>query len=63
MTKSSCFRWTNKFQVEEGNGDMGRALITEEKAFDLRPLRDPSQGRIVLHLAGWDSPLEYVYPQ
>ena len=46
----------------EGNGDMGRALITEEKAFDIRPLRDPSQGRIVLHLAGWDSPLEYVYP-
>lgn len=47
----------------EGNGDMGRALITEEKAFDLNPLRDPSQGRIVLLLGGWDEPLEYVYLQ
>ena len=47
----------------EGNGDMGRALITQEKAFDLRPFRDLSQGRIVLHLTGWDSPLEYAYPQ
>ncbi|MBK13038.1 MAG: hypothetical protein CL849_05845 [Crocinitomicaceae bacterium] len=47
----------------ESNGDMGRALIAEERAFDLRHLRDPSQGRIVLHLTGWDSPLEYVYLQ
>ena len=39
------------------------ALITQDKAFDLRPFRDPSQGRIVLLLGGWDAPLEYVYPQ
>ena len=45
----------------EGNGDMGRALITENKAFDISPLRDPSQGRILLLLGGWNTPLEYVY--
>jgi len=47
----------------QGNGDPGRALITQDKAFDLRPFRDPSQGRIVLLLGGWNAPLEYVYPQ
>ena len=47
----------------QGNSDPGRALITQDKAFDLRPFRDPSQGRIVLLLGGWDAPLEYVYPQ
>ena len=47
----------------EGHGDPGRALITEERSFDLTPFRDPSQGRIVLLLAGWDARLEYVYPQ
>jgi hypothetical protein len=47
----------------QGNGDPGRALITQDKAFDLRPFRDPSQGRIVLLLGGWNAPLEYVYSQ
>ena len=47
----------------EGQGDPGRALITKDVALDLFPLRDPSQGRIVLLLGGWDAPLEYVYPQ
>lgn len=47
----------------QGNGDPGKALIMQDKAFDLRPFRDPSQGRIVLLLGGWDAPLEYVYPQ
>ena len=47
----------------EGHGDLGRALIVQDKAFDLQPFRDPSQGRIVLLLDGWDAPLEYVYPQ
>ena len=47
----------------QGNQDPGRALITQDKAFDLRPFRDPTQGRIVLLLGGWDDPLEYVYPQ
>ena len=36
----------------QGNGDPGRAPITQDKAFDLRPFRDPSQGRMVLLGAG-----------
>lgn len=47
----------------EGQGDPGRALITLDEAFDLTPHRDPARGRIVLLLGGWDTPLEYVYPQ
>jgi len=47
----------------EGQGDPGRALITRDEAFDLIPHRDPARGRIVLLLGGWDTPLEYVYPQ
>ena len=47
----------------EGQGDPGRALITLDEAFDLIPHRDPARGRIVLLLGGWDTQLEYVYPQ
>ena len=47
----------------EGYEDTGRALIIEERAFVLTPYRDPTHGRIVLLLDGWEAPLEYVYPQ
>ena len=42
---------------------IGRTVITLDEAFDLIPHRDPARGRIVLLLGGWDTPLEYVYPQ
>lgn len=47
--------------VHDADGDMGRALISEDRSFDLRPFRDPSQSRIVLRLEGWEGRLEYTY--
>ena len=47
--------------VHDADGDMGRALISEDRSFDLRPFRDPSQSMIVLRLEGWQGRLEYTY--
>ena len=47
--------------LHDADGDLGRALLTEERAFDLRPYRDPSQDRIQLWLEGWETKLDYPY--
>ncbi|MAC17231.1 MAG: hypothetical protein CMC97_02900 [Flavobacteriales bacterium] len=47
--------------VHDADGDMGRALISEDRSFDLRPFRDPGRGMIVLRLEGWHGRLEYTY--
>lgn len=47
--------------LHDADGDMGRALIEQRRAFDLRPFRDPSQPAIRLRLEGWDEWLEYRY--
>jgi len=43
------------------DGDMGRALIEDRRAFDLTPFRDPSQPRVMLRIAGWEGLIEYSY--
>ena len=48
--------------LHEGHGDMGRALIQSEHAFDLTPYRDPSQSLIKIRLAGWPEWMDYTYP-
>lgn len=45
------------------HGDMGRALLQEDHAFDLRPYRDPSQAKIRLRLAQWPVLLDYTYSE
>jgi hypothetical protein len=40
---------------------MGRALIQEQRSFDLTPFRDPSQPKIRLTLDGWPDFLDYTY--
>jgi hypothetical protein len=47
--------------VHDSHGDMGRALITEGRAFDLTPFRDPSQPMVRLALQGWSGLLDYRY--
>jgi hypothetical protein len=44
-----------------GHGDMGRALLREERSFDLTPFQDPSQSKILLRLADWPDLLDYNY--
>ena len=48
--------------LHEGHGDMGRALIQSEHAFDLAPFRDPSQSLIKIRLDGWPEWMDYTYP-
>ena len=48
--------------LHEGHGDMGRALIQSEYAFDLAPFRDPSQSLIKIRLDGWPEWMDYTYP-
>lgn len=47
--------------VHDAHGDMGRALFSETRGFDLTPFRDPSQPAVLLLLQGWPDPLEYRY--
>jgi hypothetical protein len=47
--------------LHDAQGDMGRALIQEDRSFDLTPFRDASQPRIRLVLDGWPDLLEYIY--
>ena len=43
------------------HGDMGRALLREDHAFDLRPYRDPTQAKIRVRLTKWPDLLAYTY--
>ena len=45
----------------DADGDMGRALIEDRRAFDLTPFRDPSQPRVMLGIEGWEGLIEYSY--
>lgn len=47
--------------MHNSNGDLGRALITEEHSFDLIPFRDPSHPLVMIRLDGWPELLEYPY--
>ena len=47
--------------VHNAHGDLGRALFSETRGFDLTPFRDPSQPAVMLLLEGWSVPLEYRY--
>lgn len=47
--------------IHDAHGDMGRALIQEERSFDLTSFRDPSQPRIRLALDGWPDLMDYTY--
>lgn len=47
--------------MHDANGDMGRALITEERSFDLKGFRDPAQPVIMIRLEHWPDLLEYRY--
>jgi len=47
--------------LHDAQGDMGRALIQENRSFYLTPFRDPSQPRILLSLEGWPDMLNYIY--
>lgn len=47
--------------VHDADGDMGRALIEDRRAFDLTPFRDPSQPRVMLGIEGWEGLIEYSY--
>jgi hypothetical protein len=47
--------------LHDAQGDMGRALIQEQRSFDLTPFRDPSQPKIRLTLDGWPDFLDYTY--
>lgn len=43
------------------HGDQARALITEERAFDLVPYRDPRNSVVHLRLENWEETLVYGY--
>ena len=45
----------------DADGDMGRALIEDRRAFDLTPFRDPSQPRVMLGIESWGGLIEYNY--
>jgi hypothetical protein len=52
----------------DGHGDLCRALITREVAFDLAPLERTAQegapdssGTLILRLRGWADPIRYDY--
>ena len=47
--------------LHDADGDMGKALLTERHAFDLRLFRDPSQSSLILRLEGWNEGLKYNY--
>lgn len=43
------------------DGDMGRALITEDRSFDLKAFRDPVHPVVMIRLEFWPELLEYHY--
>lgn len=45
----------------DAHGDLARALITEERAFDLVPYRDPRNAVVHLRLENWDETVVYGY--
>ena len=45
----------------DAHGDLARALITEERAFDLVPYRDPRNSVVHLRLENWDETVVYGY--
>ena len=47
--------------LHDADGDMGRALIENRRAFDLTPFRDPTQLRVILRIEGWEGLIEYRY--
>lgn len=47
--------------LHDSKGDMGKALITEDRSFDLKPFRDPSHHVVMIRLDGWPELLDYTY--
>lgn len=45
----------------DAHGDFARALITEERAFDLLPYRDPRNTLVHLRLESWGETVMYSY--
>lgn len=47
--------------MHDSRDDMGRALITEDRSFDLKPFRDPLHHVVMIRLDGWPDLLDYTY--
>tara|TARA_X000000950_G_scaffold285395_1_gene391235 strand:+ start:2108 stop:2410 length:303 start_codon:yes stop_codon:yes gene_type:complete len=45
----------------DSQGDLAKAMITEERSFDLTPYRDPRNNVIHLRIQGVDDVLVYSY--
>jgi hypothetical protein len=54
-------RQQSLLMMHDSKGDMGRALITEDRAFDLKPYRDPLHHVVMIRLDGWPDGLDYTY--